>query len=226
MEQEAVHDLVAAYALDALDDSERREFEEHLATCEKCREELEGLRDAAAALAYVPEGPAPPPALRDRVLKQVHDEKASNVVALRRRVALPAVATVAVVAAAAAIVLAIWASSLSSSLDTKNAALAVLSNHASKRMPLGTASEVVVAPDGRAVVVSALSPAPSGKTYELWVLDGKSVKPAGLFVQGKEGEPVVLVHRVPRGAQVGLSLERSGGRSDHPTTIVGVSPPL
>ena len=47
MEQELVHDLVAAYALDALDDSERREFEEHLATCEQCSEELEGLRAAA-----------------------------------------------------------------------------------------------------------------------------------------------------------------------------------
>jgi anti-sigma factor RsiW len=226
VQQDLVHDLVAAYALDALDDPERREFEEHLAGCPRCREELEGLRDAAAALAYVPEGPAPPPALRERVLQRVHDEQASNVVPLRRRVALPAVATVAVVAAAAAIVLAVWASSLSSSLDTKNAALAVLSNTASKRMPLGTASEVVVAPDGRAVVVSGLSRAPAGKTYELWVIDGKSVRPAGLFSRGTHGTPVVLVRRVPKGAQVGLSVERSGGRSDHPTTIIGVSHPL
>jgi anti-sigma-K factor RskA len=227
VEQDLVHDLVAAYALDALDESERREFEEHLAGCEQCRKELEGLRDAAAALAYVPEGPAPPPALRERVLQRVQEEKAaSNVVPLRRRVALPAVATVAVVAAAAAIVLAVWASSLSSSLDTKTAALAVLSNTASQHAPLGTSSQVVVAPDGRAVVVSGLSPAPSGKTAQLWVLDGKSVKPAGLFSRGTRGTPVVLLRRVPKGAQVGLSLERSGGRSDHPTTIIGVSRPL
>jgi anti-sigma factor RsiW len=226
VERDLVHDLVAAYALDALDESERREFEEHLAGCEQCRKELEGLRDAAAALAYVPEGPAPPPALRERVLQRVQEEKASNVVPLRRRMALPAVATLAAVAAAAAIVLAVWASSLSSSLDTKNAALAVLSNNASQRAPLGTSSEVVVAPDGRAVVVSGLSRAPAGKTYELWVLDGKSVKPAGLFSRGTRGTPVVLRRRVPRGAQVGLSVERSGGRSDHPTTIIGVSRPL
>jgi len=226
VEQDLVHDLIAAYALDALDESERREFEEHLAGCERCREELESLRDAAAALAYVPEGPAPPPALRERVLQRVHDEKASNVVPLRRRVALPAVATVAAVAAAAAIVLAVWASSLSSSLDTKNAALAVLSNAASQRTSLGTASEVVVAPDGRAVVVSGLSRAPRGKTYELWVLDGKSVRPAGTFSRGASGSPILLARRVPRGSQVGLSLERSGGRTDHPTTIIGVSRPL
>lgn len=223
MEQELVHDLVAAYALDALDESERRDFEAHLATCDRCREELEGLRGAAAALAYVPEGPAPPPALRERVLQRVHDESASNVVPLRRRVALPAVATLAVVAAAAAIVLGIWASSLSSSLDTKTAALGVLANPASKRMSLGTQSQVVVAPDGRAAVVSGLSRAPDGKTYELWVIDGGKARPAGLFDRGTPSTPVLLARKVPKGAQVGLSVERAGGRKDHPTTIIGVS---
>ncbi len=223
MEQQLVHDLVAAYALDALDDSERREFEEHLATCEECREELGSLRDAATALAYVPEGPAPPPALRERLLDRVHEERTSNVVPLRRRVALPGVATFAAVAAAAAIVLAVWGSGLSSSLSTKSTALGVLSNHASTRVPLGTSSEAVVAPDGRAVVVSGLSRAPNGKTYELWVIDGKSVKPAGLFDRATSGSPVLLTRRVPAGAQIGLSIEHAGGRTDHPTTIIGAT---
>jgi anti-sigma-K factor RskA len=223
MEQELVHDLVAAYALDALDDSERREFEEHLATCEQCRDEVESLRDAATALAYVPEGPAPPPALRERLLERVHEEHTSNVVPLRRRVALPAAATFAVVAAAAAIVLAVWGSGLSDSLNTKNTALGVLANHASTRVPLGASSEAVVAPNGRAVVVSGLSRAPNGKTYELWVIDGKSVKPAGLFDRATSGSPVLLTRRVPRGAQIGLSIEQAGGRTDHPTVIIGAT---
>lgn len=222
MEQGLVHDLVAAYALDALDESERREFEEHLAGCEQCRQELEGLRDAAAALAYVPEGPAPPPALRERVLERVQEDHASNVVPLRRRYALPAVTTFAVAAAAAAIVLGLWATSLSNSLDRKTAALGVLADPASKHMSLGTASRVVVAPDGRAAVVSSLSPAPNGKTYELWVIENGKAKPAGLFRQGSNGA-VLLARKVPRGGQVGLSIERAGGRRDHPTTIIGVS---
>jgi anti-sigma factor RsiW len=222
VESGLVHDLVAAYALDALDESERREFEEHLAGCEQCRQELEGLRDAAAALAYVPEGPAPPPALRERVLQRVHDDRASNVVPLRRRFALPAVATFAVAAAAAAIVLGLWASSLSNSLDKKTAALGVLADPASKHMSLGKATRVVIAPDGRAAVVSSLSPAPNGKTYELWVIENGKTKPAGLFRQGSGGA-VLLARRVPKGGQVGLSLERAGGRTDHPTKILGVS---
>jgi len=223
MEQELIHELVAAYALDALDDSEQREFEEHLAGCEQCRAEIEGLRDAAAALAYVPEGPAPPPALRERVLERVHEDQRSNVVPLRRRYTLPAVATFAVAAAAAAIVLAVWASSLSSSLDRKVEIAKVLAS--GTRVALGTGSQVVVGPDGHAVVVSSLGRAPAGKTYELWVIQGENVRPAGLFAQGKPGSPVLLSRRVPQGGHVGLSIEKSGG-VDQPTHIVGETPPL
>lgn len=223
MEQELIHEQLAAYALDALDDSERRQFEEHLATCDRCREELEGLRDAAAALAYVPEGPAPPPALRDRVLQRVHDDRRSNVVPLRRRLTLPAVSTFAVAAAAAAIVLAVWASSLSSSLDRKTTISRVLAT--GKHVPMGDASQVVVGSDGHAVVVSNLGRAPAGKTYELWVIQGDSVRSAGLFGAGKASAPVLLSRSVPRGAHVGISIEKSGGVS-MPTHIIGETPPV
>ena len=46
-----IHDLTAAYALDALDEHEAREFEAHLAQCERCRDELARLSESAAALA-------------------------------------------------------------------------------------------------------------------------------------------------------------------------------
>ncbi len=42
-----LHEQVAAYALDALDDDERRAYEAHLAGCEQCRAELAGLTDTA-----------------------------------------------------------------------------------------------------------------------------------------------------------------------------------
>ena len=58
------HSLVAPYALDALDRQEERDFEEHLASCESCREELARLREAAASLAYASAGTSPPAALR------------------------------------------------------------------------------------------------------------------------------------------------------------------
>src|SRR5207237_426039 len=55
------HSLVAPYALDALDEQDGRAFEQHLALCEQCREDLAGLREAAAMLAYGAGRATPPP---------------------------------------------------------------------------------------------------------------------------------------------------------------------
>src|SRR5919201_3840686 len=119
MGTEALHDLTAAYALDALDEDERRDYEAHLARCERCREELVSLSEGASSLAYAVDAPAPSPQLRERILASARAER-PNVVPLRPRWALPA-AAVAVVAVAAAIALAIWAASLSNRLDRERA---------------------------------------------------------------------------------------------------------
>src|SRR3954471_2228740 len=95
-----LHSLVAPYALHALDDEEQAGFEQHLALCERCREELATLRDTAASLAYGAEGPLPPPELKGRILAQARSER-RNVASLpaRRR---SWIAPVAAGAAAAA----------------------------------------------------------------------------------------------------------------------------
>ena len=46
MEADTLHDLTAAYALDALDPEDAREYEAHLARCERCRGELASLSEA------------------------------------------------------------------------------------------------------------------------------------------------------------------------------------
>src|SRR5262249_57622845 len=69
-----LHDLTPAYALDALSPDEAREYEAHLARCERCRAELASFSEAAGALAYATEGPTPPPELRARILQQAQPE--------------------------------------------------------------------------------------------------------------------------------------------------------
>ncbi|MEZ5201053.1 MAG: zf-HC2 domain-containing protein [Micropruina glycogenica] len=64
------HDLIGAYALDALDAAERAAFEQHLAECEACQVELIGLRETLDDLAD-DTAVEPPPALRDAVLGAV-----------------------------------------------------------------------------------------------------------------------------------------------------------
>ncbi len=123
MEPQGIHELTAAYALNALDPAEEAEYEEHLRHCPQCREELTGFQETTAALAYAVEGPAPPPGLRDRIVDAALAER-PNVVPMRRRALPVALGAAAAVAAGVAIALGIWASSLSSSLDDERAARA------------------------------------------------------------------------------------------------------
>ena len=96
-----LHDLTAGYALDALDPDERARYEEHLASCESCRAELQEFWQVAGALGRAAGGPTPPASLRDRILEQARDER-PNVVPLRRRIAAPVLASAAAVAAVVA----------------------------------------------------------------------------------------------------------------------------
>ena len=213
METDAIHELTAAYALDALDEAEVREYEDHLARCPRCRDELASLGEAAAALAYAADAPAPPPALRTRILEQARSER-PNVVPLRRRVTWIAAAAAAA-AACAALGLGLWAASLSRSLDREReqraAVAAVLGDPAGHRFALSSGhGSLVVASTGRAVlVVSGLEPAPSGKVYEAWVVQHGAPKRAGTFRSGQTA--TLLTAPVPQGAKVLVTQERAPG---------------
>jgi anti-sigma factor RsiW len=50
MTHDEASELLAAYSLDAVDGAEGTELEEHLASCPRCRSELDGLREVAAAM--------------------------------------------------------------------------------------------------------------------------------------------------------------------------------
>src|SRR5205823_5159448 len=121
-----VHELAAAYVLNALDDEERRVFEAHLSRCTVCEEELASLRQAAVSLAYAVSAPLPPPGLREQMLEQARaDRQPAPVIPLRRRLrpyALPALGGLAAAAAAAALALGLWAASLSHRLDEERGA--------------------------------------------------------------------------------------------------------
>ena len=65
-----LHALAGAYALDAVDDAERAEFERHLADCAECRAEVAGFRAAAAELSTLM-SETPPERLREQVLRDI-----------------------------------------------------------------------------------------------------------------------------------------------------------
>lgn len=217
-----LHDLTPAYALDALDPTEREEYEAHLASCEHCREELQGFWQVSGSLALAAGGPAPPPSLRARILEEARSERPSNVVPLRRRFAVPALSSVAAVAALVALGLGLWASSLSRELDDVRGqlagdagAVAVLSDPRRQEVELsGADGRLVVSETGRAaLVLSGVERAPEGKVYEIWVIERGTPKPAGLFEGAGTRTVLTLSRPVPDDAIVAVTLEREGGVS-------------
>jgi anti-sigma-K factor RskA len=218
MAEHDLHALAAAYALDALDEVEEREFEQHLRTCARCREELRGLLEAASALAYAPEAPAPPASLRAQIMSRARAER-PNVIPLRpRRRGVYLTGAVAAVAAAVALGLGLWANSVTNSRDRDRQVLQILADPSAQSTQLrGADGRLVVTPSGEAaLVVAGLNQAPSGKTYEAWVIEGKVPARAGLFEGEKTRDVVRLTRRVPPGAIVAVTIEVDGG-VDQPT---------
>jgi anti-sigma-K factor RskA len=216
VERDAIHELTAAYALNALDEDEAAEFEAHLRHCDRCRSELGGFQATAASLAFALEGPAPSPELRDQILVQARSER-SNVVQLAPRQAFRLATAAAAVAACAALGLGIWAASLSSQLgDERQAdarmeqALAVLADPAASHVSLeGARGSLVVTSSGMAaLVLENLETLPDDEHYTAWVSrDGKTMLHAGAF--GSEGGVRVfaLTRSVPDGGLVAVSVE-------------------
>ena len=200
MDESVIHRSAAAYALDALSAAEERAYEEHLAVCEQCQQEVAGFTEVAAALAYAAPAAELPPGLRERILAGVRAGR-SDVVTLRPRWAYAAVG-VAAIAACVAIGLGLWAFTLHGRPGQGIEAL-----------PLdGARGSLVVTHGGEAaLVVSGLPRPPAGKTYEVWVMRHGVSRPAGLFSVAGGTARVHLTRAVPSGAKVGVTLERAGG---------------
>jgi anti-sigma-K factor RskA len=199
-----LHDLTAAYALDALDPNEAEAYERHLGQCEECREQLAELNGTATALAFGTVAAAPPERLRASILDAAAAERANVVPLLRSRWVTRGLAVAA--AAAACIVVGLVVS---------------LSQSSQKQV-----FTVFVDRNGNATLTAAgLGSAPSGKTYEAWVIpaSGATPRPAGLFHGGRR-TTVHLIATVPQHAVVAVTVEPAGG-STKPTTKPILSTP-
>src|SRR5260221_504011 len=114
-----LHELTAAYALDALDADEERAYEAHLAGCERCQDELASLSSTATALAYAAGEVAPPEALRGRILEAARAER-TNVVPLRPRERRPWLANAAAIPPGPVVGLGVWNGTLQHRLHNRN----------------------------------------------------------------------------------------------------------
>jgi anti-sigma-K factor RskA len=191
-----IHDLAAAYALDALGPEDRWTYERHLDTCDRCRDEVARLREGAAELAYGAAGPEPRPELRERILRAAREERPAPVIPFRRRWTFPLTAVAAAAATIAAVGLGLWANSLRDEVDRERV------------VAMEGGGRLVISGD-EAAIITCVDEAPADRTYEAWVIRGNRPRPAGLF-RGGCGT-VELTRPVQPGDTVAVTLEVAGG---------------
>lgn len=78
MVHEDYKEMLALQALDALEGTDVRELDAHLATCGQCRMELDEFRDASSLMAYAANQLEPSADLRSRILDSVGAERSST----------------------------------------------------------------------------------------------------------------------------------------------------
>jgi len=228
-----IHALSGAYAVDAVSTEERAEFEQHLATCAPCRDEVDSLRATAARLGDTLATP-PSAAVRVAVLAGIAEirplpplgepGRAGNVVPLRRRWLTQLVAAAAVVAAlgAGAVVWHPWEETSQNPGGQMSLTDQVLAApDATWHTATVDGAEVTLvrsASLGHAVVLSSdLGLPPEGKVYELWLQNpAGDMVPAGLLPRDPS-QKYLLSGDARSATAAGITLEPAGG-SDAPTT--------
>jgi anti-sigma-K factor RskA len=240
-----IHELAAAYALDALEPREQRRFERHMARCEPCAYEVRRLGQDAVRLGRAASFP-PPPMMRERVLTAVLTtpqeaapaRSAASIpvtrahLRARPRPRQPRLRLTAVAAAfclGAAVVMGVQYVRVNTALDRERTAAAAVNQvlaapDASARSGTdgqGRGITAVVSNSLHRAVVSAhgLPTAPSGRVYQLWLMGGSgssaSVRSVGLLPSN--GGPVVATALNDRSTAFAITVEPDGG-SARPTT--------
>ena len=211
-----IHDHVTGYVLGELSDGESAEFKAHLESCPDCRAEVESIRQVAVDLA-VEQAEEPPAHLRAKVLATVARTpqelaQAAIVTPIRSR---PRWIPVGVAAAVVVIALLGWSMLGSGRLinSVLNDPLAV-TIEATAGAGEFDAARVVFSEDRNAavLVVEGLDQLPAERIYELWLVDGDEVLPAGLFNTGPQGSARVLIEgEIRPGMVVAVTEEPAGG---------------
>lgn len=233
-----IHSLAAPYALDALDDLDRRRFEDHLdAGCDTCTEEVAGYLATAAVLGSGEEVPISD-SLRAAVA-DVPDTVRQVGPALRRRRAGVAARRWALAAAA---VLAVVAGGLGAVVVDQQQRLDTLAREVTVATILRQPDAAVVTAttgddDGvvrvvssvlagdAAVIVAGLEPLPSDRAYQLWLIDADgAAASAGLLEVDTGGTAEqVIAEGLGDATAVGVSVEPAGGSVAPTTTPIAVA---
>ncbi|WP_290060056.1 anti-sigma factor [Amycolatopsis solani] len=219
-----LHTLTGAYALDAVSDVERAEFERHLGECPACRQEVAELRATGARLGVAAEV-TPPPELKLVVLADVARtrqvpprvpvvRKLSRAKTWQVRVALFG-------AAAAAVAAVVLAGVQTTTVPQQKAdpVLAAPDATAIQGTGQGSATLVVSRSRNQAVLLASGLPAlDAAHVYQVWLIGKGGAHSAGLMQPESPDRMRPMETTLPAGVdRIGITVEPAGG-SPGPTT--------
>lgn len=220
-----IHQLAAAYALDAVNERERAEFETHYPTCPVCRPEVAGFRETlsqvAASIAV-----DPPASLKANVMAEIGTTRqlspllpdsvvdlATHRQSRQRMVRVLSVAAALILIAVGAFVVGrnsgdgnytAQAADVFEQPDARSTTLGGVGT--------GTFKIVWSARDKKAVVVGdGLVDPGAGKVYELWLVDDQGAHAVRLLdkAEGRQVRRVVDINGSP--TQWAITVEPEGG---------------
>jgi anti-sigma-K factor RskA len=215
-----IHTLAGAYALDAVDDLERRAFDRHLAECEACEIEIAELRATLGRLGEA-NSVLPPPRLKTAVMAEISRTRQSG----SRRTGTGGAGSGRMrrwsVAAAAAVVIAAGAGTAGYLVERPRAQVSAEAQAIAavmrapdakvyKKSDIFGGDVTVVASDSLdegVALATNLQPLAAGKHYHLWLVHATATS-AGAMPAGATSATDVV--RGVRGASAfGLSVETS-----------------
>lgn len=221
-------DALGALAVDAVDEVERRRLLRHVDTCQGCRIEYDGLREAAAMLSTDVDPVSDD--LRSAVLAATREPKPTRD---RRAARLMVAAAVGLVVVAGGVGAAVWSSNRADDGpavvlhdDTVQQVLAAPDMEKATGELGGGSVAAMYAPSMRATVVTVadLPATEPAMGYQVWITVGGRMKSAGVVRSGA-GDTSVLMADMDRPADVGLSVEPMAG-SHQPSSPMVVTIPM
>jgi anti-sigma-K factor RskA len=226
-----VEELLAAYALDCLDEGEKEEVTRHLAHCPQCRAELKAYQEVAAILPFGGVLVDPPPDLKTRLLAQVESQARSTsrpdprpdhspgwidrLLGWTRRSA-PLWGTVSLVLVILLGVsnLLLWGQ-VRQMQSTRSPQMQFVRMSGTQAAP-SALGVIVISADGDhgTLVVDKLPPLQAGEQYQLWLIDDGQRIDGGVFSVDKAGYGSLWV-KSPRPLDsypsFGVTIEPQGG---------------
>ncbi|MFN8526139.1 MAG: anti-sigma factor [Chloroflexota bacterium] len=220
-----VLDSAGAYALGALDLQDRLDVENHSRDCTPCARALGASAATAALLLHAPDFVEPPPGLEARMLARVTAERGQIAPARLPRRRAPWL--LGAVAAAAVLALSVlWAAPSLLRETPERVAARLLSSGQRVELTVdrgGGGGAAYLSPSSGEVliVVSGITPAPDGQTFQLWIVAADGVRQdGGTFNVNERGDGFIVARAAESPTTfraLGITTEPAGG-SPGPTS--------